>query len=484
MREQILVNVTPQETRVATLEEGIVQDIHIERTAAVGLVGNIYLGIVKRVLPGMQSAFIEIGLERAAFLHIADVIEQRRNPNEPQRIERLMFEGQAIMVQVIKDPIGTKGARLSTQISIAGRYLVFLPQEKHIGISQRIEDDDERALLRNRLENLLSETEHQGYIIRTSAEHATDAELHADIEYLNRIWADIRLKAQQQAPGSLLSCDLSLPLRVVRDMVNDSTKDIFVDSRETYVRMLEFAEQFVTDAAPRLSHYSGERPLFETYGVDAEVEKALARRVNLKYGGYLIIDQTEAMTTVDVNTGGFVGTRNFDDTIFKTNLEAAQAIARQLRLRNLGGIIIIDFIDMENEEHKAAVLAELSRIMNKDRTKITIGGFTSLGLVEVTRKRTRESLAHVLCETCPACQGRGEVKTAQTICYEILREIVREARQFNAREYRILAAQNVIDMFLDEESASLAMLADFIGKPIYLQVESQYPQELFDIVLV
>ena len=484
MKEQILVNVTPQEIRVATLEEGIVQDIHIERTAAVGLVGNIYLGIVKRVLPGMQSAFIEIGLERAAFLHIADVIEQRRYPTEPQRIEKLMFEGQAILVQVIKDPIGTKGARLSTQISIAGRYLVFLPQEKHIGISQRIEDDEERNTLRTRLENLLPENEHHGYIIRTSAEHASDTELHADIDYLNRIWADIRLKTQQQAPCSLLFRDLSLPLRVVRDMAHEDTQDIFVDSRETYLHMLEFATQFVNTATNSLIHYRGERPLFEIHGVDAEIEKALARRVNLKYGGYLIIDQTEAMTTIDVNTGGFVGTRNFDDTIFKTNLEAAQAIARQLRLRNLGGIIILDFIDMENEEHKAAVLAELSRAMSKDRTKVTISGFTSLGLIEVTRKRTRESLAHVLCEPCSVCQGRGAVKTAQTICYEILREIVRQTRQFNAREYRILAAQNVIDMFLDEESTSLAMLIDFIGKPIYLQVETQYPQEVFDIVLV
>jgi ribonuclease G len=484
MKEQILVNVTPQETRVATLEEGIVQDIHIERTAAVGLVGNIYLGLVKRVLPGMQSAFIEIGLERAAFLHIADVIEQRRYPTEPQRIEKLMFEGQAIMVQVIKDPIGTKGARLSTQISIAGRYLVFLPQEKHIGISQRIEDDEERNALRSRLEGLLPDSEHHGYIIRTSAEHASDTELHADIAYLNRIWTDIRLKAQQLAPSSLLFRDLSLPLRVVRDMANEETQSIVVDSRETYSRMLEFAMQFVNTATDSLTHYNGERPLFETHGVDAEIEKALARRVNLKYGGYLIIDQTEAMTTIDVNTGGFVGTRNFDDTIFKTNLEAAHAIARQLRLRNLGGIIILDFIDMENEEHKTIVLAELSRALNKDRTKVTMSGFTSLGLIEVTRKRTRESLAHVLCEPCPACQGRGEVKTAQTICYEILREIVREARQFSAREYRILAAQNVIDMFLDEESTSLAQLIDFIGKPIYLQVETHYPQELFDIVLV
>ncbi|MBE9610563.1 ribonuclease G [Chitinilyticum piscinae] len=483
MQDQILVNITPQETRVATMEDGVVQDLHIERTAHLGLVGNIYLGIVKRVLPGMQSAFIEIGLERAAFLHIADVIEQRQHPNEPQRIEKLLHEGQPVMVQVIKDPIGTKGARLSTQISIAGRFLVFLPQEHHIGISQRIENDEERDALRRRLEGLLP-ADHVGYIIRTSADHATDDELRSDIEYLNLIWADIRDKSHKLPAGSLLFQDLSLSLRVLRDMVSDETGEVLIDSRENYQKMAEFAERFVSEIAPRLRHYAGERPLFELYGVEPEIERALSRRVNLKFGGYLIIDQTEAMTTVDVNTGGFVGTRSFDDTIFKTNLEATQVIARQLRLRNLGGIIIVDFIDMDNDEHKNAVLDELKKALARDRTKITVSGFTSLGLVEITRKRTRESLAHVLCQPCPICQGRGEIKTAETVCYEILREILREERQFSARQYRILASQTVIDMFLDEESASLAQLADFIGKPIYLQVETAYAQEQFDVVLV
>ncbi|MDR3411860.1 MAG: ribonuclease G [Formivibrio sp.] len=483
MKEQILVNVTPRETRVAAITDGVVQDLHIERSAQRGIVGNIYLGVVKRVLPGMQSAFIEIGLERAAFLHIADVIEQRQHPNEPQRIERLVHEGQSVVVQVIKDPIGTKGARLSTQISIAGRFLVFLPQESHIGISQRIEDDGGRELLRARMGRLL-EGEHQGYIIRTSAEHATDEELKADIDYLNRIWADIRQKAQTLPAQSLLFQDLSLQLRVLRDIVTAETEQVLVDSRENFQRMTEFAELFVIDVLPRVKHYTGDRPLFELYGIEAEIEKALSRRVNLKFGGYLIMDQTEAMTTIDVNTGGFVGHRNFDDTIYKTNLEATHVIARQLRLRNLGGIIIVDFIDMDNEDHRKAVLDELQKALATDRTKITLSGFTSLGLIEITRKRTRESLAHVLCEPCPTCQGRGEIKTAQTVCYDILREILREARQFNAREYRILAAQNVIDMLLDEESTSLAELADFIGKPIYLQVESAYTQEQYDVVLM
>ena len=483
MKEQILVNITPQEARVATVEDGVVQDIHIERTLQRGLVGNIYLGVVKRVLPGMQSAFIEIGLERAAFLHIADVIEQRQHPNDELRIEKLVHEGQPVVVQVIKDPIGTKGARLSTQVSIAGRFLVFLPQEKHIGISQRIENGDEREHLRNRLASLLP-PEHLGYIIRTSADHAADEELFADIDYLNRIWADIKQKSQTLPPKSLLFQDLSLQLRVLRDMVNTETEEVLVDSRENFNKMREFATSFVADVVPRVQHYVGERPLFELYGVEAEIERAMSRRVNLKFGGYLIIDQTEAMTTIDVNTGGFVGHRSFDDTIFKTNLEATHVIARQLRLRNLGGIIIVDFIDMDNDAHRSAVMDELQKSLARDRTKVTISGFTSLGLIEITRKRTRESLAHVLCEPCPTCQGRGQIRTAATVCYEILREILREERQFQAREYRILGSQNVIDMFLDEESASLAQLVDFIGKPIYLQVETAYTQEQFDVVLV
>lgn len=484
MRENILINVTPQETRVAVMSEGVVQEIHLERDAQRGLVGNIYLGQVRRVLPGMQSAFIEIGLERAAFLHIADVIEQRQAPGSTHRIEQLLFEGQSVLVQVIKDPIGSKGARLSTQISIAGRYLVHLPQEDHIGISQRIADEEEREHLRHQLESLLPPNTPHGYILRTSAEGATDQELAADIDYLRRLWEDIRAKAQMLPAQSLLYQDLSLAMRVLRDFVNEDTDRVLVDSRESFQKMSEFAHSYVTRAVAQVQHYTGDRPLFELYGVEAEIERALSRRVNLKFGGYLIIDQTEALTTVDVNTGGFVGNRSFDETIFKTNLEATQVIARQLRLRNLGGIIIVDFIDMELEEHQQAVLSELQKALAKDRTKNTVSGFTSLGLVEITRKRTRESLAHVLCESCAVCQGRGEIKTAQTVCFEILREILREARQYNAKEYRILASQSVIDMFLDEESHSLAQLADFIGKPISLQVETVYNQEQFDVVLV
>lgn len=466
------------------MQQGAVQELHIERGSHVGMVSNIYVGRVKRVLPGMQSAFIDIGLERSAFLHVADIWENRHNGEPPKPIEKVLYEGQTLLVQVIKDTIGTKGARLSTQLSIAGRLLVFLPQESHIGVSQRIENEAEREALRAKLQQQLPPEHGGGYIIRTMAEAATDTDFAADIEYLDKLWSRLQEKAKTAPAPSLLYQELDICLRVLRDFVNKDTVRIVVDSRETYQRMLVFAEDYIPSAASLLFHHAGERPLFDQYGLEDEIERALSRRVDLKTGGYLIIDQTEALTTVDVNTGGFVGGRSFDDTIFKTNLEAAHVIARQLRLRNLGGIIICDFIDMDSSDHRDAVLDELKKALARDRTRITVNGFSALGLVELTRKRTRESLAHVLCEQCPTCQGRGEVKTAQTVCYEILREIVREARQYSAREYRILASQQVIDLFLEEESQSLAQLSDFIEKPVSLQVEAVYNQEQYDIILM
>ncbi len=492
MSEQFLINFTPQETRVALLQQGIVQELHIERSVCRGLVGNVYLGKVVRVLPGMQSAFVEIGLERTAFLHVADIWGEKgweqRGGADARPIERILHEGQALMVQVLKDPLGTKGARLTTQVSIAGRLLVHLPQDKHIGISQRIENEAERDKLRARIHALLLPDEDSeqrgGYIVRTVAEDAPDEELAADIVYLKRCWADIRTRAQTAQAPALLHQDLNLAQRVLRDLVNRDTVAIQVDSRETFAMLESFAREYVPQVAERLQHYTGERPLFELHGVEEEIQKALSRRVDLKSGGYLIIDQTEAMTTVDVNTGGFVGLKSFDDTIFKTNLEAAQTIARQLRLRNLGGIIIVDFIDMDSAEHKDAVLEEFNRVLARDHTRVSVNGFTQLGLVEMTRKRTRESLAHILCEPCPTCSGRGEVKTARTVCYEIMRELLREARQFNAREMRVLAAPVVTDLFLDEESQALAMLSDFIARPISLHAESGYMQEQYDIVLM
>jgi ribonuclease G len=491
MQEDILINWSPQETRVAVVENGALQELHVERTLERGLVGNIYLGKVARVLPGMQSAFIDIGLERAAFLHVADVWHRQpdgeppnvaRNSQPQIPIEKQVFEGQALMVQVIKDPIGTKGARLSTQMSIAGRLLVFLPQDDHVGVSQKI-PLAQREELRARLQQLVGE-QGGGFILRTNGEDALDAELADDIAYLRKAWARIKDASMRLPPMSLLHQDLSLLQRVLRDLAGDNTQSVQVDSREQFEVLTVFGQEFMPATAAKLRHYKGERPIFDLHGIDEEIARALARRVDLKSGGYLIMDQTEALTTIDVNTGGFVGARNFDDTIFKTNLEAAQAIARQLRLRNLGGIIIVDFIDMSREDHRDAVLAEFRKQLSRDRVKTMAAGFSQLGLVEMTRKRTRESLAHMLCEPCPACQGRGMVKTARSVAYDIFREILREARQFNPREFRVIASPKVIELFLDEESQHLAGLSEFIGKPVSLQSEGAMAQEQYDIVLL
>ncbi len=490
--QDILINWSPQETRVAVVENGAVQELHVERALERGLVGNVYLGKVVRVLPGMQSAFIDIGLERAAFLHVADL-----NPGTPRfeargearaetpvvPIERQVFEGQTLTVQVIKDAIGTKGARLSAQVSIAGRMLVFLPHDKHIGISQKIGSPDLREQLRARMQALVG-AEAGGFILRTNAEDASDADLAEDIAYLRRAWTLIRERAHTRAPMQLLHQDLGLTERVLRDLSNEATQTIRIDSRQQCDALKRFAETFMPSAGAKLELYQGERPIFDLYGIEDEIQRALARRVDLKSGGYLIIDQTEALTTVDVNTGGFVGARNFEDTVFKTNLEAAGAMARQLRLRNLGGIIVADFIDMLRGDHQHAVLAELRKQLARDRTRTTVSGFTQLGLVEMTRKRTRESLAHQLCEPCPTCEGRGQVKTARTVCYDILREVLREARQFSPREFRVVAHASVVEMLLDEESTHLAGLSEFIGRPISLSVEPGISPEQYDIVLM
>ncbi|MFN3628765.1 MAG: ribonuclease G [Casimicrobiaceae bacterium] len=489
MTEEILINVTPQETRVATLDHGVIEELHIERASNRGLVGNIYLGRVARVLPGMQSAFVEIGLDRAAFLHVADIWANRQSgvggEHGGKPIEAILTEGQSVLVQVIKDPIGTKGARLSTQISLAGRLLVHLPQDTHIGISQRIEDEEERSHLKEMLTHVLEGlTTPGGYIIRTMAEHATEAELARDVEYLSKLWSDIQDRVKTAKPGSRVHQELTLAERMVRDFASEQTVRVLVDDAVAHKRIVAFAERYAPSVVERIHLHTGPRPLFDLYGVEQEIERALHRRVDLNSGGYLIIDQTEALTTIDVNTGAFVGTRSFDETIYKTNLEAAQAIARQLRLRNLGGIIIIDFIDMDLPEHREGVLKALQEAIAGDRTRLTVNGFTQLGLIEMTRKRTRESLGHILCETCPTCQGRGEIKTAQTVCYEILREIMREAKQFNPREFRIVASSAVIEMLREDESAALAQLSGDIGKTISLQVEPRYTQEQFDIVLL
>ena len=492
MSEEILINVTPSETRVAVVENGVLQEVHIERTSKRGLVGNIYKGKVGRVLPGMQAAFIDIGLERAAFLHASDIAStavhnEDDNAKKHESISELLSEGGDVIVQVVKDPLGTKGARLTTHIAIPSRYLVLLPGESNVGVSSRIEDEDERNRLRETVTGFTSQdqkTVSNGYIIRTVAEGADPNALRADQLFLCKLWESIQEKINTSGSETIIFEDLMLAVRSLRDFVHDEIEKVRVDSRESYQRLTEFSDKFIPQLSARLEYYSGERPVFDLYGIEDEIQKALKSKAQLKSGGYLIIDQTEAMTTIDVNTGSYVGHRNQEETIFKTNLEAAQAIARQLRLRNLGGIIIIDFIDMVLEDHKQSVINALEKYLAKDHAKSHITEVSSLGLVEMTRKRTRESLGHILCEPCHACGGCGTVKTAETVCYEIFREIMREARQYDAVKLLVLASQEAVDYMLDEESTSVAELEDFIGVPIKLQVEALYTQEQFDVVLM
>ncbi len=515
MSEEILINVTPQETRVAVVDNGVLQEVYIERTQKKGLLGNIFKGRVSRVLPGMQAAFIDIGLERTGFLHTSDIVSNQQDEPvndmsdtiQTQPIESILKEGEEILVQVIKDPIGSKGARLTTRLSIPSRYIVFIPDYPSIGISQRIENEEERERLRNIilgyqsgiaklavgnednvvLHGAMRESEilkQGGFIVRTAAEHVSDEDLFKDIEFLRKIWDSIMVRAKNTFPPALVYEDLPLVMRTMRDLVHSEIEKVRIDSKETYKRLMEFAKHFIPELLGRIEYYTGSHPILDLYSVEDEIQRSLSKRVQLKSGGYLIIDQTEAMTTIDVNTGAFVGHRNQEETIYKTNLEAAHIIARQLKLRNLGGIIIIDFIDMQDPEHGRQVLRSLEKHVEKDHAKTTLSELTSLGLVQLTRKRTRESLEHILCEPCPACDGRGSIKTAETICYEIFREILREVRQFEANKLLVVASQSVVNMLMDHESDSVAELEAFIERPITFQVETLYTQEQYDIVLL
>jgi len=514
MSEEILINVTPQETRVAVVENGVLQEVYIERSQKRGIVGNIFKGRVSRILPGMQAAFIDIGLERTGFLHSSDItgftediVPDAGASDATPSIESILHEDQEILVQVIKDPIGSKGARLTTRLSLPSRFLVFLPDYSNIGISQRIEEEAERERLRHIilqyrtgiarlavgnednviLHSAARESEilnRGGFIIRTAAEGVSEEEIYRDMEFLHKLWNSTALRTNSVSAPEIVYEDLPLALRTMRDLVHSEIEKVRIDSRDTFQRVMEFSKQFIPEFLGRIEYHSGEHPILDLYSVEDEIQKSLSKKVQLKSGGYLIIDQTEAMTTIDVNTGAFVGHRNLEETIYKTNLEAAQVISRQLRLRNLGGIIIIDFIDMQEAEHRRQVLRSLEKHLERDHAKVIVSELTSLGLVQLTRKRTRESLEHILCETCPMCAGRGSIKTAETICYEIYREVLREVRQFEAKKLLVVASQSVVDKLLDDESASVAELETLIGRPITFQVEPLYTQEQYDIVLL
>lgn len=494
MSEELLINVTPQETRVATVENGMLSEIWIERVQKIGLVGTIFQGVVKRVLPGMEAAFIDIGLDKAAFLHVSDlvgaVVLDEHGERSTKPIARILHEGQTMAVQVVKDPLGTKGARVTACLTAPSRFLVLMPYETTIGVSTRIEGEDERERLRTSIGELRAASgaghdlaAEYGYIARTAAEGAERDALEADMRYLEKVWAHIGEIRQSAAPGNVIFRDLPLVQRMLRDGSRRGIERIRIDSRETYRKCKMFCDEFVPELADCIEHYPGERPIFDLHGVEDEIHKALNRKVHLKSGGYLIFDQTESMTTIDVNTGAFVGRRNLEETIFKTNLEAAQAIARQLRLRNLGGIIIIDFIDMSVDEHRRQVTRAFEKALERDPVRTQVCEVSALGLIEMTRKRTRESLEQVLCGECPTCTGRGMIKSVDTVGFEITREIIRQVRQFDIDSVTVLGSVEIVEWFTEDRSDDLAELQDFVGVPIRLQAEQFYGREQYDVVL-
>ncbi len=486
-KEEILINVTPSEVRAALLENGILQEVHIERASRRGVISNIYKGRVTRVLPGMQAAFVDIGLQRTAFLHVSDILRPNNGEesgDELPGIRDLVREGDELLVQVVKEPLGNKGARLTTFITLPSRQLVLLPKGEGVGISARIEDEEERGRLREMAEGLLAEFDLDfGVIVRTVAEGAGIDALRADMELLVKLWGVVQERCSNCQVKTLVHEDLSLPLRVLRDLVTSDVENILVDSEADFNEMREFADTFLPGVVPMLELYRRRRPIFDMHDIEDDIRRSLERSIPLKSGGYCIFDQTEAMTTIDVNTGGYVGHRNLEETIYRTNLEAAVAIARQLRLRNLGGIIIIDFIDMEESDHRESVLQVLEQSLAKDHARHQVSPVSPLGLVEMTRKRTRESLQHILCEDCPTCTGRSYVMTAETVCFEVFREIIRQSRQFDFEEALVLAHQDVIEMLLDEQAAGLAELEEQTGKSIRMQPEALYLPDQFDVVL-
>ena len=482
MRHEILLNFTPLETRVAVVEQGMLQEILIERATHRGLVGNVYLGQVVRVLPGMQACFVDIGLDRSAFLHTKDFPSSQET--HERSIQQLVTEGQSLLVQVIKDPVGSKGARLTAEVSLPARHLVLMPFATHIGISQRIDDEATREHLKTIAVDALKEQNLEcGVIIRTAGDGQTTDDLEEDLVYLKRVWDNI-LKEQQTAKApALLFEELPLTHRMIRDQIRRETDRVFIDSLETYTKLSQFASKFMPELSHLIQHYQGDRPIFDLYQIEDEIEKALSRQVELKSGAYLVVDQTEAMTTIDVNTGRFVGAHTLEQTVFRTNLEAAVAIGRQLRLRNLGGMVVIDFIDMDDDEHRRQVLRTLERSLDEDPVKTRVIGFNDLGLVVLMRKRSRESLSDLLQEPCPHCHGAGQMKTAETVCYEIFRAVMREYRAYSAEMTTVIAAPTVIDRLIDEESEALADLEAFIHRPIRLQVDGNFSQDRYEVVV-
>ncbi len=538
MANELIVNVTGDETRVAYLEKGVLSEIFVERSKDIGIVGNIYKGKVQRVLPGMNAAFVEIGHERAAFLYVTDFSQEIKDVEEEEGedekipenipenipapepdeisvsesienleevelsaeesdeeegkpagrryrwggrapIQNLLRSGQEILVQVTRAPLGTKGARITSHISIPGRYLVFMPTWNKLGVSKKIESFDERKRLRQILRAL--KPEQGGFIVRTAAVGATEEQLTQDVNFLVKLWQEVLRRSDSAKAPALVQPELDALLRAMRDLYGMGIDQVLIDDEKSYEKIRTFTESFTPEITEKVHLYKEAVPIFDRYGVESEMNRALGKKVWLKSGGYLIIEQTEALATIDVNTGRFVGKKNLEETILKNNLEAVAEIAYQLRIRNLGGIIILDFIDMEKRGNRNAVYNALVEALKNDRAKTTITKISDLGLIEMTRKRARESLSRLLCDTCPYCEGRGYVKSPLTMVYEIFRQIRREAAYFGDKKVVLNVHPKVFALLLNGERKELEILEAKIGKKIEIQAKEHYHGEQFDL---
>ncbi|GLI34712.1 Rne/Rng family ribonuclease [Desulforhabdus amnigena] len=519
MSAELIINGDFFETRVALVENGQVAEFYIERSSDRGIGSNIYKGRVVRVLPGMQAAFVDINLEKAAFLYVSDIhhpmgeIEEVllnacevggeeanvEEPSEPaeeelsdalylQRnhveipIEDRLQEGQDILVQVAKEPIGNKGARITTHITLAGRHLVLMPTMDHVGVSRRIENEKERKRLRDLMCTI--KPPHCGFIVRTVAEGAEPEKLEAEVDFLMKLWENIQRRAEQAAVPSMVYQELDITLRAVRDLFTKEVDRLIIDSESEYRKILNFTETFMPSLKNAVELYQGEEPIFDAYGIEMEVQRALSRKIWLKSGGYIVIERTEALTAIDVNTGRYVGKRNLEETILKTNLEAVKEIAYQLRLRNIGGIIIIDFIDMEKESNREKVCNALKDAMRKDKSKTNILNMSELGLIEMTRKRTKESIGQILCEPCFYCDGEGYLKSKQTVCYEILRELQRDHRDLFGRNILVVVHPEVAARFYDEERVPLEKMEERLHASIVVKGDSTYHLDQYDVTVL
>ena len=495
MQNEIIVNAEAGETRVALLERSQFTEFHIERTATKDVVGNVIKARVRRVLPGMQAAFVDIGLEKAGFLYVGDYFEEptdgstadngrgrgrgRRSRSAPPPIDTVLREGQEIVVQIAKEPIGSKGARITSHVSIAGRHLVLTPWSPRVGVSRRIGSDKERRRLREVVERL--RPKELGFIIRTAGDGLKESDLEADIKYLTTVWSEIQQKKETARSPAVLYAEPDLPQRVLRDFANSDTKRILIDNKKVYENLVEFSKRFVSDPQPRIERYEGREPLFDHLDLEAQIHANLERKVPLKSGGSLVIDQSEALTAIDVNSGRYVGKHDLEETVYRTNLEAVKEVVAQLRFRNIGGLIIIDLIDMESRDNREKVYRSLQEAVRSDKAKTNVLKISELGLVEMTRKRTRENLVQALCEPCPSCEGRGYVLSSESIAFKVLREIRKDMPAFSGREIAVTVAPLFAHQLLGAEGGALEELSEELGRTIEVRARPGLHQEQFEL---